>query len=518
MKYAFRNYLPFLVIVFSAACTSTSPQKSTIVTPIAPYEQLIDPRPKPQASRLSLPGSQATVNVGTSANDGTGDPLRSAFQKVNANFTELYATNATKLDITNGTSSGLTLAGATTNSVATASRVAIFDSIKVLTNSAVTTTELGYVSGVTSALQTQIDAKQATITGGATTITSSDLTASRALIANGSGKVAVSSTVSDTELGYLDGVTSALQTQLDAKQATITGGATTITSSDLTASRALIANGSGKVAVSSTVSDTELGYLDGVSSALQTQIDAKLATTSGTASGLTLSGTTVNSGTISSTGQIKIQDGSAADPSIEFISDDDGSGTGFYRSAANEISVAINGVQRRKSTTTGEFVKQGTSTVFTGLGGTATSIYTAVNNAAAAGDQDLMTYTLPANSLANDGDRVVITAWGVTAGNVNTKDIKVHFGSDVTYQTGATIFNSVVWKITTVIIRSGATSQVACTLWSAGGTLLTDVSSNTLSQTCSGAIIIKLTGASGASAGSDITQRGMTVEWYPASQ
>lgn len=57
-------------------------------------------------------------------------------------------------------------------------------------------------------------------------------------------------------------------------QATITGGATTIASSDLTASRALTSNGSGKVEVSA-VTSTELGYLDGVSSAIQTQMNAK---------------------------------------------------------------------------------------------------------------------------------------------------------------------------------------------------------------------------------------------------
>lgn len=35
--------------------------------------------------------AQQTINIGTAANDGTGDPLRSAFTKSNANFTELYA-------------------------------------------------------------------------------------------------------------------------------------------------------------------------------------------------------------------------------------------------------------------------------------------------------------------------------------------------------------------------------------------------------------------------------------------
>jgi hypothetical protein len=80
--------------------------------------------------------------------------------------------------------------------------------------------------------------------------------------------------ISNTEFGYLNGVTSAIQTQINAKEDTITGAATTITSSDLTASRALISNGSGKVAVS-TVTDTELGYLSGVTSAIQTQLDTK---------------------------------------------------------------------------------------------------------------------------------------------------------------------------------------------------------------------------------------------------
>ena len=77
--------------------------------------------------------------------------------------------------------------------------------------------ELVYVKGVTSPIQTQIGTKQATITGAATTITSSDLTVSRALISNASGKVAVS-TVTDTELGYVSGVTSAIQTQINGKQ------------------------------------------------------------------------------------------------------------------------------------------------------------------------------------------------------------------------------------------------------------------------------------------------------------
>ncbi len=105
-------------------------------------------------------------------------------------------------------------------------------------------------------------------------ITSSSLTASRVLVA-GASKEIQSSSVTTTTLGFLD-ATSSIQTQLNGKQATITGGATTITSSDLTVSRALASDGSGKVAVSTTTA-TELGYVNGVTSAIQTQLNSKLS-------------------------------------------------------------------------------------------------------------------------------------------------------------------------------------------------------------------------------------------------
>ena len=34
--------------------------------------------------------AKQTINIGTTANDGTGDPIREAFDKTNDNFTELY--------------------------------------------------------------------------------------------------------------------------------------------------------------------------------------------------------------------------------------------------------------------------------------------------------------------------------------------------------------------------------------------------------------------------------------------
>ena len=222
---------------------------------------------------------------------------------------EASAVTATELSYLSGVTSAIqtqldakqaTITGGASTIVSsnlTASRALASDVSGKVAVSAVTSTELGYVSGVTSAIQTQLNAKQATITGAASTIASSDLSASLALVSNASGKVAASA-ITATELGYLSGVTSNIQTQLGTKQANITGAASTITSTDLSASLALVSNASGKVAVSS-VTSTELGYVSGVTSAIQTQLNAKQAAVTGAATTITSADLTASRAVVS---------------------------------------------------------------------------------------------------------------------------------------------------------------------------------------------------------------------------
>ena len=46
--------------------------------------------------------AKQVINIGTAANDGTGDPLRTAFDKANSNFTELYDASVEVDDATIG--------------------------------------------------------------------------------------------------------------------------------------------------------------------------------------------------------------------------------------------------------------------------------------------------------------------------------------------------------------------------------------------------------------------------------
>lgn len=99
------------------------------------------------------------------------------------------------------------------------------------------------------------------------------------------------SAVSSTELGYLSGVSSSIQTQINTKLASniaISPGTFTKVNVDanglVTAGTSVGASDlpsgidAAKIGVGA-VSNTEFGYLDGVTSAIQTQIDTKAATT-----------------------------------------------------------------------------------------------------------------------------------------------------------------------------------------------------------------------------------------------
>jgi len=172
-----------------------------------------------------------------------------------------------------------------------ATTVPYLDANKRLVSSSVTPTQLGYLDA-TSSVQTQIDNKQATLSAARLAVCDGDeftaanystTTAMNSALAlkapldapsfTGSiqiGGTALTSTA--TELNYCDGVTSAIQTQLDAKEDTI----------NLTASRAVV-SGSGGGLRALTVTSDQVGYLGDVTSDLQAQIDAKEDTISNTA-------------------------------------------------------------------------------------------------------------------------------------------------------------------------------------------------------------------------------------------
>ena len=257
----------------------------------------------PTADRtITLPDASGTVVL---ANSSTGAVTISGDLTVSGTTTTINSTtiNATTGIVFEGTTAD---AYETTISVVdpTADREIQFPNVNgtVVTTGnlsaalGATATELGYLSGVTSAIQTQLDAKQVAVANVSTTEIGYLDGVTSAIQTQLNNKQAVVAGVDDTEIGYLNGVSSGIQAQIDAKAAlagpTFTG---TVTLPSTTS----IGN----------VTSTEIGYVDGVTSAIQTQLDAKAPLASPTFTGTV----TLPSGTVTST---MILDGTIATADI----------------------------------------------------------------------------------------------------------------------------------------------------------------------------------------------------------
>jgi hypothetical protein len=164
-----------------------------------------------------------------------------------------------------------TLAASSNSITSTASRAAQFGAGGDLTASSVTTTELGYLAGTGSQVDGINDSRTLTNKTIATASNNITDTASRVATFNGSGNLAAAS-VTTTELGYLAGVASQVDGINDSRTLTNKTLATGSNSITATASKAAIFNASGNL-TNSSVTDTELGYLSGASSNIQTQIN-----------------------------------------------------------------------------------------------------------------------------------------------------------------------------------------------------------------------------------------------------
>lgn len=154
----------------------------------------------------------------------------------------------------------------------------------------------------------------------------------------------------------------------------------------------------------------------------------------------------------------------------------------------------------------------GTSTSYARVGGTLNVNTTAVGNVGT-GEDDLITYTVPANTLSTNGDRIDFKMSGKFAANANNKQVKVKFGATTLLATGALAFNNVDWSAEGYVIRTGATTQKAACWFRAGATLTSFTDDTAPAETLSGTVVLKCTGE--ATSNNDITEESHVVMWHP---
>jgi hypothetical protein len=143
------------------------------------------------------------------------------------------------------------------------------------------------------------------------------------------------------------------------------------------------------------------------------------------------------------------------------------------------------------------------------VSGVLTTTTTSAGTTAVTTEEDLFSYSLPANVLSANAKAVRILAFGRTAANGNTKTIKLYFGGTVVAsRSGA--FNGQDWFLSATVIRTSASAQLAI----GQGSVNSD-DRNTRSTPAGDtttALTIKMTGQNGTAAANDIIFDGATVE------
>lgn len=144
--------------------------------------------------------------------------------------------------------------------------------------------------------------------------------------------------------------------------------------------------------------------------------------------------------------------------------------------------------------------------------GKATAQLTQVATIANTSETTLQTYSFPANAFNATGQSVRAKAWGSFAANANNKTVKLYFGSSSFVNSGAVAGNNVKWVIEGTVHRTGSSTQKSNGHF-VHGVSEVGIQNNSLTETDTAAITIKVTGQNGTASASDIVCEGMVVDF-----
>lgn len=218
----------------------------------------------------------------------------------------------------------------------------------------------------------------------------------------------------------------------------------------------------------------------------------------------------------------------AASPVAQFYKGPDGSGTDknggdWTISGGQSTGAGTPGTLRvRQSFVASTGSSANAYTTAASIGG-ALKVDTTTTGNIGAGEDDLISYTIPANQLGVNGAFFEFDVFGTFAANTNPKALKVKYGATTIFDTTALIFNGLDWHVHGKIIRTSATAQKAIAIFTVAGTLLgatttTSTDYTAPAETLSGTVILKCTGqdSGGVPVNDSVVQEGLVLKWYPA--
>ena len=289
--------------------------------------------------------ARQNINIGSSANDGTGDPLRTAFDKINDNFVELYGTDndINTLDANLDVNNFAITTGVTNGNV-------------TITPNGTGNINLGSItvngSQISSNDSTQITLADNIQTTGTINVTGAATLATSLTLASGATVTGILDednlgTDSATQLATQQSIKAYVDSQVTAQDLDFTADDSTTNSIDLDSEVMQFSGGTG-------ITTSATGNI------VTTAIDSTVATLTGsqTLTNKTLTNPTINAATM--TGAIAIDGVTIDDNAIKANASNsdlelDGSGTGAVKVLANATVVG--------TLTTADITTTGTHTI-----------------------------------------------------------------------------------------------------------------------------------------------------------
>ena len=147
------------------------------------------------------------------------------------------------------------------------------------------------------------------------------------------------------------------------------------------------------------------------------------------------------------------------------------------------------------------------------LGGLLATDTTTTGNVGA-GEDNLISYSLPRNTLGGNNDTLEVLAFGTFADNANNKTVKLKIGSTTLFTTGAVAFRNQDWAIKSTIIRTAAATQKAVTTFYTDYADITNIVDYVAgTENLATDLVIKCTGE--ATSDNDIVQQGLIIKNFP---
>lgn len=141
-----------------------------------------------------------------------------------------------------------------------------------------------------------------------------------------------------------------------------------------------------------------------------------------------------------------------------------------------------------------------------------------------AGEDNLISYTVSANTLANDGEYLEFDCWGSFAATATLKQLRLYVDT-AQFDTTSLLLNGKPWRAHGKIVRTDNTHcSVACE-FTVGGTLLSSVNGTVVTVSVANpnpldanSFVFKVTGQDNGITPADnaVVQNAMILKWYPA--